>query len=923
MLAGLQRKYFLICATLIILSSLPHLPVPSNALQPMTPGQGNSTYPTLSSSIAYLNNVLYSSQFAAYRDSTSSASEGYWWYPLEANMRALEAFSLFGLNYDSNSNGLEDFVQRSRLNGTWYLASKIVNSSLVSVAQEPVSFDPLNYSLDNKILRLHGSVPTNPVTNNIVLAPYGGPDVAYFASDGSAYNGTTFVPADDTFHYTVISSSFPESYTILKTFLTSDNVLISWNYTLIVGKPYLLVTASMKNLGSSYISAPRIDISTDFDGLLPYTDVYLSNGTDRPLATTLTVPSGSQTIHSFVMFQGSSGTEIEHGGAVAVVLVNNTALNRMTFSTSSGVPGIFHADYYLNGAFGTIAPGGSRSVIEKIVPMSSYDYTHNALFARLMEGFWMGGYVENSYNNIDLSFPSSYGEAVYGLAKWAASSGNYSALPPAVNSWNYYYQSFSNRNPLPPIDGTYKTSIALRKYDLTFLSAFGSASVLLFQMTGNATYLGVAHSVAGYIEGLQFPDGRIGIGGLSGDLAVDNFLSGYGTVASDSNATQSAVRLSSTLFLSQSPTTGASFLATYTNSSGYSRIDLASGVDDGAALSAPNWRVGDARPFLSISHIWQYARQSTLGTQLIAQPGANETSTTIESTEIIGWKSWTDRMAEEYQGAYILFANPGYTTLTTFLHHISSTMSQGTLANIQFAINATSGQGILAIVHLPSKPVQEVANGIELVPVLSVGSLASVPTGVVWDDPSGALYLKQTALGEVMFTIQSLTPVLTTLTVFSPNVTISSGSLTVLSFSLTWHSSPFIAIDQISFANYTDLWLTVLTPPPLALAQPSNGTLSTLNSTLNVPQTARPGSYIIPVSVSAVDAQGNTVVGRGLFTVRVVPPPTSFSILGAAALGGVAVLAFSVIAVSATSYQKGKGKTKDLRSDPARDNTLS
>jgi len=836
-------------------------------------------------------------------------------------MRALEAFSLFGLTYDANSNGLVDFVQRSRLNGTWALASKIVNSSLFSVQQQPVSFDPLNYSLDNKVLRLHGSVPANPITNNIVLAPYGGPDVAFFASDGSAYNGTTFIPADDSFHYTVLSSSFPESYSVLKTFLTSDNVLISWNYTLIVGKPYLLITASMRNLGNSYIFAPRIQISTDFDGLLPYTDVYLSNGTDRSLSSTFAAAGASQSVHSFIMFQGSNGTEIEHAGAVGVVLVNNTALNRMTFSTTFGVPGVFHADYYLNGTSGTIAPGSSRSVTEKIVPLSAYDYTHNALFAQVLEGLWLGGNAEKSYNNVDLSFPSSYGEAVYALAKWVAFSGNYSDLPLAVDSWNYYYHSFSIRNSLPGADGSYKTAIPLRKYDLTFLSAFGSASVLLFRMTGNGTYLGVAHSVAGYIEALQLPDGRIGIGGLSGDLAVDNFLSEYATDASDSNATQAAVKLSSTLFFSQPPTTGSSFLATYTNASGYSRIDLASGVDDGISLSAPNWQVGDARAFLSINHLWQYAHQSTLGTQLIAQPGANETSTTTQSSEIIGWKSWIDRMAQEYQGTYILFANPGYTTLATFLHHISGTTLQSTLSNIQFAMNVTSGQGALAIVHLPSKPVQELANNMELVPVSSVSSLTSVPTGVVWDDPSGNLYLKQTELGEVVFMIQISTAVLTSLTVFSPNVTISSGSLVVLSFSLTWHSSPYVLVKQISFANYTNSWITVLTPPPLSLPQASNGTLSILNSTLSVPQTARSGSYAVQVSVSAVDAQGNSIFGQGLFTVRVIPLPPSFDIDGAAVLGGVALVALSVIAVSVTSYQKGK--TKDIGSDISRDNVRS
>ncbi len=284
-----------------------------------------------------------------------------------------------------------------------------------------------------------------------------------------------------------------------------QGVNITMDYTLTPNLPYVNVTTTLTNGGSSNVVSPTI--YNAFDGLdsigSGYSSLYFpGHGWERANQTINDITGGylpgNWTQNWFAV--GIQGIPDWIGNDGIFVNLN---LQNMPNSTSGGfkLNQIFNTEFqnatftspgdylhWLQMSFndpGTVAVGQSISYQMKYIFVTSYDWTNMPLYSTFLDGSNIA-----NWNNTNIGQNYYYGEVANDLAlySWATGAQSSPAYPTALSVWNYYYDMLHRES-----NGTYTASLA----------RFVNASDILYKMTGNSTYLSAITYAANLLEHSQ------------------------------------------------------------------------------------------------------------------------------------------------------------------------------------------------------------------------------------------------------------------------------------------------------------------------------------------------------------------------------------------------------------------------------------
>ena len=284
-----------------------------------------------------------------------------------------------------------------------------------------------------------------------------------------------------------------------------QGVNITMDYTLTPNLPYVNVTTTLTNGGSSSVVSPTV--YNAFDGLdsigSGYTSLYFpGQGWERANQSANDITGGylpsKWTQNWFAV--GIKGLPDWIGNDAIFVNLNQ---QNMPNSTTSGFKlNQIYSTEFQNGTFtspgdylhwlqmsfnygGSVAVGQSLSYQMKYVFVTSYDWTNMGVYSTFLNGTNVG-----NWNNTNIGNNYYYGEVANDLALYSEATGGPSspAFPLTEQVWNYYYRMIQAQS-----NGTYTASLA----------RFVNASNVLYQMTSNSTYLAAISYAANMLETMQ------------------------------------------------------------------------------------------------------------------------------------------------------------------------------------------------------------------------------------------------------------------------------------------------------------------------------------------------------------------------------------------------------------------------------------
>ncbi len=325
-----------------------------------------------------------------------------------------------------------------------------------------------------------------------------------------AINGTVFID-DTTFDVVAATVHFDtwngsNGQVVMQHSVVFQNANLTIRYTLVPNRPYLLVNTTLTDT-STTAGIENPTIYNALDGLntinTGYAWMYFPGiGWERPQQSPSNIsvnylPSSGWNqnwlvvgVHGLPDWVGTNGIFIDFnqtnlvGGSSPFHLdgIINTLFQNSTYTS----PGDYLA--WLQLAFNDgvgINPGQSVSYQMKYVFTTAYDWTSMPVYSTFLNGTNI-----DSWNNTNIGTTYMYGEVANDLALYAWASGAQSspAFPLAEQVWNYYYRMIQAEN-----NGTYTASLA----------RFVNASNVLYQMTGNSTYLAGLEYGANLLETVQ------------------------------------------------------------------------------------------------------------------------------------------------------------------------------------------------------------------------------------------------------------------------------------------------------------------------------------------------------------------------------------------------------------------------------------
>ncbi|MEM4310973.1 MAG: hypothetical protein QXX95_01095 [Nitrososphaerales archaeon] len=305
----------------------------------------------------------------------------------------------------------------------------------------------------------------------------------------------------------------------------SPNVRATIKYTLQKNSSYMLVNTTITNLSSNILT--NIKFRNAFDGLdtlgAGYKYIYFPGvGWEEPGVQSpyeFTAPHLSTWKYNYMIVSikripdwiGSYGIAIiinpsifADSSPIKFTKVINT---RYFNSTQAPSPAGYLHWLQLEHSLPNLNPNQSISFQLKIVFMTTWDYTNPDIY----EQFFAYDNIENPrFKGVDFSNNFYYGEIAYELVNNYAITKDPNTLSLALKIWNYYWRMLNAQTM-----GTYVPSLA----------QFVRASLRLYDLTNNATYLSIAYQSANKLLEHQVlnpepqdPPGVIGTFRMKGNL---------------------------------------------------------------------------------------------------------------------------------------------------------------------------------------------------------------------------------------------------------------------------------------------------------------------------------------------------------------------------------------------------------------------
>ncbi len=321
-------------------------------------------------------------------------------------------------------------------------------------------------------------------------------------------NGTDVMIDDVSFYSGLFTPVFSVSQlgqnVVMQESAIFQSVNITLRYTLVPNLPYINVTSTLTNTGSTTIKDPTI--YNAFDGLdsigSGYSSLYFpGNGWERANQSANAITGGylPSNWNQNWFAVGIKGMPDWIGNDAIFVILNQAnmpggsaafKLNQIFNTEFQNSTFVSPGDYlhWLQMSFndaGSVAPGQSVSYGMKYVFVTSYDWTNMGIYSTFLNGSNI-----NNWNNTNIGNNYYYGEVANDLALYSLATGAQSspAFPTTLQVWNYYYRMIQAEN-----NGTYTASLA----------RFVNASSILYKMTGNSSYLSAVTYAANLLATMQ------------------------------------------------------------------------------------------------------------------------------------------------------------------------------------------------------------------------------------------------------------------------------------------------------------------------------------------------------------------------------------------------------------------------------------
>ncbi len=321
-------------------------------------------------------------------------------------------------------------------------------------------------------------------------------------------NGTDVMIDDVSFYSDLFTPVFSVSQlgqnVVMQESAIFQAVNITLRYTLAPNLPYINVTTTLTNTGSTTVNDPTI--YNAFDGLdsigSGYSSLYFpGNGWERANQSANAITGGylPSNWNQNWFAVGIKGIPDWIGNNAIFVILNQAnmpggsaafKLNQIFNTEFQNSTFISPGDYlhWLQMSFndaGSVAPGQSVSYGMKYVFVTSYDWTNMGIYSMFLDGSNI-----NNWNNTNIGNSYYYGEVANDLALYSLATGAQSspAYPTTLQVWNYYYRMIQAQD-----NGTYTASLA----------RFVNASDILYKLTGNSTYLAAVTYAANLLATMQ------------------------------------------------------------------------------------------------------------------------------------------------------------------------------------------------------------------------------------------------------------------------------------------------------------------------------------------------------------------------------------------------------------------------------------